>query len=57
MEWTLLVAIIAAVASVVLGVADAKDIPATAWVLAAGAIVAASLALAVSQRRRKPGDD
>lgn len=57
MEWTLLVAIIAAIASVVFGVADAKDIPLIAWVLAGLAIVASSLALTVFQRRRKPNSD
>ena len=38
MEWTLMVAIIAAVATVVLGIVAAKDIPTVAWWLAGVAI-------------------
>lgn len=54
MEWTLMVAIIAALASVVLGIVAANDLPPVAWWLAGVAIALASLSLAIWQRRRKP---
>lgn len=54
MEWTLLVAIIAAVASVVLGLVEAADIPSVAWWLAGFAIVFAGVSLGLWQRNRRP---
>jgi hypothetical protein len=56
MEWTLLVAVVAAVSSVVLGIVSAKEIPNVGWWLAGVAIVCAGVSLAIWQRRRRPRD-
>ncbi|MBC7274967.1 hypothetical protein [Nocardioides sp.] len=54
MEWTLLVAVIAAVASVALGVAGDRGITIAAWISFGVAVSAACGVLTISQIRRKP---
>lgn len=54
MEWTLLVAIVAAVATVTFALKPAGDLDQSFWIAAGTVAICSALLLALSQRRRMP---